>query len=166
MALEYRIEKADSFRIVGFKCSTTNEDGAGLKEVPEFWGKVMSSGSYVGIMPLMNQKPFGLLGVNVYNTCPENGKKFDYYIACSTTKKTPQGMSEYTISAYTWAVFPCKRQEASEVMLKIVTDWLPGSGYDLVNTGYESGDMTGGAPDLEVYSQSDDMEIWIALKDK
>lgn len=51
-------------------------------------------------------------------------------------------------------------------MGQIVTEWLPAADYRRVNTGYETGMMSGGAPDIEVYSEGDDVEIWIAVTSK
>jgi len=166
MSLNYRIEEMDSFRVVGVKYETTNENGKGMQDIPAFWGELTGSGRQMDILPLMNNKPYGLLGINVYNTDPEDARKFDYYIACASDQAVPEGMAEYTVPAYTWGVFPCKNSEVGQVMVQIVTDWLPGSGYELVNSGYDTGIMTGGAPDMEVYSEGDDVEIWIAVREK
>ena len=166
MSIEHRIETMESFRVVGRKISTSNENGKGYQEIPAFWGELLGTGGQMEILPLMDQKPYGLLGINVYNTEPADAQKFDYYIACASDKQTPEGFFEYTVPALTWAVFPCKRGEEVRVMGEIVTDWLPQSEYDLVNSGYETGAMAGGAPDIEVYSEGDDVEIWIAVKKK
>lgn len=166
MPLEYRIASMDSFRVVGVMSPTTNEDGKGMQDIPALWGELVSSGKQLEILPLMSRKPYGLLGINVYNTDAGDARKFDYYIACASDQPAPEGMCEYTVPAYTWGIFPCRRAQVGEVMLRIVTDWLPTSKYELVNTGYESGFMQGGAPDIEVYGESDDVEIWIAVNEK
>ena len=85
-------------------------------------------------------------------------------IACSSGKAVPEGMTEYTVAAHTWAIFPCKQAQIGEVMVKIVTDWLPTAGYQFGNSGYETGYMEGGAPDMEVYGEGDDVEIWVAVQ--
>lgn len=164
MSLKHRIEKMEAFRVVGLKMATTNENGQGMQDIPTFWGELMQSGKQLAVLPLMNRRPFGLLGINVYNTDPADARKFDYYVACASDLPVPQGMAEYTVPALTWGVFPCKREAVGDTMVRIVTDWLPGSGYSLVNSGYETGVMAGGAPDMEIYSEGDDVEIWIAVQ--
>mgnify|MGYP003623930814 CR=1 FL=1 len=164
MAMEHRIEKMDSFRIVGVKMVTTNKEGKGMQDIPAFWGELIQHNKQLEIVPLMNKAPFGLMGVNVYNTYDDDAYKFDYYIACSTDQPVPEGMAEYTVPALTWAIFPGKSDEVQKVMVGIVTEWLPTSGHELVNTGYETGSMEGGAPDIEVYGEGDDVEIWVAIK--
>lgn len=163
-AMDYRIEKMDEFRMVGAVMHTTNEGGKGMQDIPAFWGETVGAGRQTGILALMNRQPFGLLGASVYNTDSADAQKFDYYIACATDQAAPEGMAEYAVPAHTWAVFPCKQPEIGQVMVQIVTDWLPTSGYELVNSGYETGFIAGGAPDLEVYGQGDDVEIWVAVR--
>ena len=166
MKLQYRIEPMEAFRVVGMKIATTNENQKGYQDIPAFWSEVIGSGQQMKILSLMDQGPTGLLGINIYNTDKTDVQKFDYYIACASTKSIPDDMCEVTIPALTWAIFPCKRGEEGQVMGQIVTDWLPTSDYYLVNTGYETGKMNGGAPDIEVYSEGEDVEIWIAVESK
>lgn len=166
MSLEFRIEKRDAFRVIGVMKHTTNENNAGMTAVPRFWGEVIQQGKNMEIVALMNQQPFGLMGVNVYNTDTADPKKFDYYIACATDKPVPDGMAEYTVPAATWAVFPCKRTETASVEVRIVTEWQPTSGYELLNSGYDTGEMKSGAPDLEIYDDKDNAEVWIAVREK
>lgn len=162
--MEYRVESWEEFRVVGIVTQTTNEDNKGMQDVPAFWGETVSNNRQTDILPLMNQQPFGLLGINAYNTDSGDARKFNYYIACATDQAVPEGMAEYTVPAHTWAIFPCKQEEIGKVMVRIVTDWLPTSGYQLVNSGYETGYMEGGAPDLERYGEGDDVEIWVAVQ--
>ncbi|GCF93851.1 hypothetical protein NRIC_17420 [Enterococcus florum] len=162
--MNHRIEKMDAFRIVGVKLRSTNENMQGMKDIPAFWGEVMSQKKQMQILPLMNAAPMGLLGVSVYNSDANDAKVFDYYIACATTKATPEGMEEYTVPAATWAVFPCKKEEMGHVQMDIFTQWMPTSGYRGLNSGYETGAMNSAAPDIELYTQGDDVEIWVPVE--
>lgn len=166
MSLDFRIEKKDAFRVVGIVKHTTNENNLCMTEVPALWGEVIQQGKTMGIMELMNQQPHGLMGINVYNIDASDPKKFDYYIACATDKPVPDGMVEYTIPARTWAAFPCKRTETASVEVCIVTEWQSTSDYELLNSGYDTGHMKSGAPDLEVYYDQDQAEVWIAVREK
>ena len=166
MSMEYRIEEMAAFRVVGLAISTTNENGEGMQKLPEFWGNVIQNNKQMDIVGLMNKPPFGLLGVNVYNTDPKNPQKFDYYIACSSDQPLPEGMKEYTVPEATWAVFPCKRDKIGETEVRVVMEWQKTAEYELLNTGYETGDMVSSAPDIEVYGQGDDVEVWVAVRKK
>lgn len=161
--MKHRIEKMNAFRLVGFKARTTNAEGQGMKDIPAFWGEVMAQNRQMEILPLMDAAPLGLLGVSVYNVDQADAKVFDYYIAVATTKPAPHGMEETTVPAATWAVFSCKRETMGEVQIKIFTDWMPTSGYRPLNSGYETGAMRSAAPDIELYTQTDDVEIWVPV---
>lgn len=166
MSLEFRIEKMNAFRVVGVVVHTSMENNSCRTEVPSLWGEVIQKGKINEIAALSNQPPFGLIGINSYNTDIVNPKKFDYYIASSTDKPVPNGMVEYTVPAATWAVFPCKRTEVAAVEVRIVSEWQLTSGYEVLNKGYETGEMKSHAPDMEVHGQDDNAEVWVAVRKK
>jgi AraC family transcriptional regulator len=166
MSLEFRIEKMDAFRVVGVAIHTTTKDDCCRTEVPTLWGEVINSGKINEISALSNQFPIGLMGINSYNTDPMDTKKFDYYIASATDKLVPEGMVEYMVPATTWAVFPCQRTEIADVEIRIFTEWQLTSGYEVLNTGYETGEMKSQAPDMEVHSQDGTAEVWTAVRKK
>jgi AraC family transcriptional regulator len=166
MSLEFRIEKVDAFRVVGVVLHTTMENNVCMKEVPSLWENVIKQGTIQEIGALSNQKPFGIIGVNSYNTDAANAKKFDYYIASATDKQVPDGMTEYVVPAATWAIFPCKSTEVASVEVRIITEWQPTADYEVLNTGYETGEMKSMAPDLEVHGQDDYAEVWVAVRKK
>lgn len=66
--------------------------------------------------------------------------------------------------AATWAVFPCKRTEIAAVEVRIVSEWQLTSGYEVLNTGYETGEMKSQAPDMEVHGQDEAAEVWVAVR--
>ncbi len=162
--MKYRIEKLDAFRIVGLVVHSTVENGDGMQAIPAMWGDIFKKGKNLEIIDLMDQQPYGLLGVSVYNTDPEDARKFDYYIASATGKPTPEGMHEYIVPAATWAAFPCKLEEIHKVEVDIVAKWNGNSGYKVLNTGYDTGDMKSLAPDLEVYLEDGTVEVWVAVE--
>lgn len=153
--MNYRIEKKDSFRVVGVKehyCINIEEN---FVEIPKFWQKTGEKGMIPVICSLMCKEPFGLLGIS---SCM-NGKDFDYYIAVATDKEIPSGMYEYTVPECTWAIFESVGplpDALQNLQRRIVTEWLPTSGYEYAN-----------APDIEVYSngnqQSEDYKCEICL---
>ncbi len=166
MSLEFRIEQSKEFRVVGVRISTTIENNNCRTEVPALWGEVIQHGKINDIMALSNQKPSGIIGISSYNTDPLDAKKFDYYIAAAADQPVPEGMVEFMVPAATWAIFPCKRTEIAEIEIRIVSEWQPSSGYELVNSGYATGEMKSQAPDMEVHSLDDTSEVWIAVQKK
>lgn len=95
----------------------------------------------------------GLLGVSACNDVEE----WRYFIAVSSTKEQGE-FEEYIVPASTWAVFPGEgtNQSVQELEQRIVTEWLPDSGYEYAN-----------APDIEVYINPDPAdakyEVWIPV---
>lgn len=82
------------------------------------------------------------------------------YIAVSTSLEAGD-YEEYTVPAATWAIFPGEgtNQSIQELERRIVTEWLPTSGYEY-----------GNAPDIEVYLNPDPQnaryEVWIPVTKK
>lgn len=162
--MNYKIEEKDAFRIVGPKLSTSMEDNLCYKEIPEFWNKVAMSGKISQLGPMINQKPFGMLGISVCTGLPTDSSQFDYYIAAPTDQAVPEGMEELSVPAATWAVFECVGPmpgAIQEMQKRIVSEWLPSSGYEY-----------GNAPDIEVYYDEDGTkpdarsEVWIPVVKK
>jgi AraC family transcriptional regulator len=158
--MNYKIENKNAFRVVGVKKHMDMALEESFREVPLFWQETVAEGRIPQILELLNQPPFGLLGVS---TCM-NGKDFDYYIAVATDIPTPEGLVEYEIPAATWAVFECigpMPQAIQELQKRIVTEWLPTSGYEYAD-----------APDIELYTEGDQQsseyrsEVWLPVVKK
>lgn len=158
--MNYRIEKKEAFRIVGVKEHMKLDVEKNFARTPQFWAETMQSGMCEVIGKLNDKEPFGIMGVS---TCM-NGKDFDYYIASATDKPAPEGTEEYTVPAGTWAVFDSigpMPQAIQDLQKRIVTEWLPTSGYEYAN-----------APDIEVYPQGDPSspdyrcEVWLPITKK
>ncbi len=156
--MNYRIEKKESFRVVGVSEHYLFSMEETFQKVPLFWQKVAMEGTIGKLATMMGKPPFGLLGVSA---CME-GTDFDYYIAVSTDTKDLEGFAEYTIPECTWAIFECigaLPNAMQSLQKRIVTEWLPASGYEYAN-----------APDIEVYlegnQQADDYrcEVWLPIK--
>ncbi|GCF94169.1 hypothetical protein NRIC_20600 [Enterococcus florum] len=165
--MEYRIEELDSFTLVGFKKTSTNKKRQGMKDCPAFWNEILSAGKQEQLLPMINHAPFGLISASFYNIDPADSRIFDYYIAVSTTNEAPEGLETVEVPALVWAVFPCTRDTLGKTQIAAVTKWAPKSkDYELLNKGYITGKMTSGGPDIEVYGQGDDVEIWVPVKRK
>lgn len=128
--------------------------------------KTIVSRKHEDLLPLIDHAPFGLIGASVYNIDTQDSRKFDYYIAVSSTQNTNNKLERYKVPATTWAIFPCTRKTLHKIQLTIVNEWSKTSPYNLLNTGYQNGKMQSYAPDLEVYSEGESMEIWVPVQMK
>lgn len=151
--LRYRMEKRGAFRIVGAAAPLDRELEKNFQAVPRLWEQVSRDGTLSRLLPLMDGEPRGLLGVSA--CC---GEDWRYYIAVASGQAAG-ALAEYTVPAFTWAVFSGEGacpQAIQELERRVVTEWLPGSGYEY-----------GDGPDLEVYLEPDPrrakFEVWVPV---
>ncbi len=155
--MNYRIETKDSFRIVGLSAPLQKELENNFMIVPDLWQKAAADGTIPKLAGMMDTPPMGLLGVSA---CNEEAEQWKYFIAVSTTKECGE-YEEYIVPASTWAIFTGSgtNQSIQELEQRIVTEWLPTSGYEYAN-----------APDIEVYLNADpenaQYEVWIPVTKK
>lgn len=151
--MNYRIETKEAFRIVGVSVPLEKDIEKNFAVIPQKWQEVSTDGTLKRLIGMMNAQPMGVLGVS---TCNDE-EQWRYYIAVSTSGECG-GLEEYIVPAATWAVFPGSGANASiqELERRIVTEWLPASGYEY-----------GSAPDIEVYLNPDPQdaqyEVWIPV---
>lgn len=99
----------------------------------------------------------GVLGVS---TC-HHGEETYYYIAVASAAPVPPGMYEWTVPAAEWAIFSGQGRQPiaiQELQKRIVTEWLPGSGYEWAQ-----------APDIEVYlsapgEEESRFQVWLPVQ--
>lgn len=155
--MEYRIEKKEAFRIVGVSAPLEREMEKNFEIVPMMWQKAAMDGTMPTLAGMMNSEPMGVLGVCA---CSEDDN-WKYYIAVASNKPIENDMDECNIPAATWAIFSGSgvSQSIQELEKRIVTEWLPTSGYEY-----------GNAPDIEVYLNPDPQnakyEVWIPVVKK
>ncbi len=153
-AMDYRIEKKGAFRIVGISAPLEKEIEKNFEVVPAMWGQAAQNGTIEKLATLMDGDLKGLLGVS---SCNEEAD-WKYYIAVASNQVVDMGMEECVIPEATWAIFPGKGTNLSiqELERRIVTEWLPTSGYEY-----------GNAPDIEVYISPNPedavYEVWIPV---
>ena len=151
--MNYRIETKDAFRIVGVSVPLEKDIEKNFAVIPRKWQEIVMNGTLQKLTGLMDTQPMGVLGVS---TCNDT-EPWRYYIAVSSSQ-TDKDLEEYTVPAATWAVFPGAgtNQSIQELERRIVTEWLPTSGYEY-----------GNAPDVEVYLNPDPQnaqyEVWIPV---
>ncbi len=152
--LNYRVEKRDAFRIVGVSKPLANEIENNFELVPRMWGEAAMNGTIPRLAAMMDGSPLGLLGVSACN----ERNNWRYYIAVASSQPAREDLEEYTVPASTWAIFSGEgsNQSIQELEKRIVTEWLPTSGYEYSN-----------APDIEVYLNADPQhakyEVWIPV---
>ena len=149
--MDYRIEKRDAFRIVGVSAPLEKDLEKNFKSVPQLWGRAAADGTIPRLAALMDGEPRGLLGV-----C-DGLDSSKYYIAVASSAPAAEGLEEYTVPAFTWAVFPGTGDGAAAIQAlerRVVAEWLPTSGYE-----YAEG------PDVEVYLDPEctRFEVWIPV---
>lgn len=155
--MNYRIEEKEAVRIVGISCPLDKEIEKNFREIPTAWQQAMQDGTINRLAGLMNGQPAGLLGVSACN----DQEDWRYYIAVATSQPVEEGLEEYVIPAFTWAVFTGggTGQSIQQLEQRIVTEWLPSSGYEYAN-----------GPDIEVYLNPDpantQYEVWIPVVKK
>lgn len=154
--MDYRIETKEAFRIVGISAPLDKEIEKNFAVVPKMWQDAVEKGTIQKLAAIMNAPPTGLLGVSL---CSDE-EQWKYFIAVSSTKES-DGFEEYTVPASAWAIFSGTgtNQSIQELEQRIVTEWLPTSGYEYAN-----------APDIEVYLNPDPQnakyEVWIPVMKK
>lgn len=155
--MNYRIEKKESFRIVGISHPLEQDIEKNFEIVPQMWGKAAMDGTLPKLVSLMNSTPMGILGVSSCNT--ENNWR--YYIAVASTSEIDDSLEELIVPECTWAIFAGEGTNTTlqELEKRIVTEWLPTSGYEYAD-----------APDIEVYLNADPenakYEVWIPVTKK
>lgn len=154
--MNYRIEKKDAFRIIGVSAPLEKEIEKNFMVVPNMWQDAVANGTIQKLAAMMDGQPMGLLGVSACN----DEEQWKYFIAVSSTRED-ENFEAYAVPASTWAIFPGEgtNQSIQELERRIITEWLPTSGYEYAN-----------APDIEVYINPDPQnaryEVWIPVMKK
>lgn len=151
--MNYRIEKRDAIRVLGKKIPLKPTLEENFQITPTFWQKSTVDGTIERLAAMMDTDILGLMGVSTCNAHED----WEYYIAVATTKESDT-FEEFIIPASTWAVFYQEGPliKVQELEARIVTEWLPTSGYEYAN-----------APEIELYFNSDPdnagYEIWLPI---
>ena len=154
--MNYRIETKSAFRVVGVSVPLEKEIEANFAVIPQKWQEITVNGTLQQLVERMDSKPKGVLGISVCNS----DEAWRYYIAVSSLKEKGE-FEEYIVPQATWAIFSGTgtNQSIQELEKRIITEWLPTSGYEY-----------GNAPDIEVYIHSDPQnaqyEVWIPVVKK
>lgn len=152
--MNYRIEKKEAFRIIGVSEPMEHEMEKNFDMVPRMWQEAAVNGTVQKLAGMMDGQPKGVMGISVCN----DKEQWRYFIAVASSLED-DSLDDYTVGAYTWAVFPGEGvcpQAIQQLEQRIVTEWLPASGYE-----YDNG------PDIELYlnpdPQNSKFEVWIPV---
>lgn len=151
--MNYRIETKEPFRMVGVSVPLAKDIEKNFAVIPGKWGDISADGTLQRLIGMMDGFPRGVLGIS---TCNDR-EPWRYYIGVSSSQAA-ENLEEYTVPGATWAIFPGSgtNQSIQELERRIVTEWLPTSGYEY-----------GNAPDVEVYLNPDpenaQYEVWIPV---
>lgn len=165
MIEQFRIEKKESFQVIGYTLHTTNKKREGVKAIPNHWKQFKEKGLQDQLFAFLNKEPHQLLGINIYNVDKNDAKKFDYCIAVASSNST-KDFTTYLVPGCLWAIFPCTIDTIGKTEVMAISKWLPKSKYKPLNSGYITGKMKSQAPDIEFYGQDGYAEVWIAVKEK
>lgn len=151
--MNYRIETKGAFRIIGISAPLRRRIEDNFAVVPQMWQTAAADGTILKLADRMDAPLKGLLGVSVCN----DEEAWKYFIAVASAQANGE-FEEYMVPASTWAIFSGSgtSQSIQALEQRIVTEWLPASGYEYAN-----------APDIEVYLNPDPQnaqyEVWIPV---
>lgn len=153
--MNYRIEKKEAFRIIGISEKLDTNMEKNFKTVPKLWQRAAAEGALPKLIKMMDSNFKGVLGVSACAE-PENWK---YFIAVANESDSDEQFEEYLVPELTWAIFSGKGTMPAgiqELEQRIMTEWLPTSGYEYAN-----------GPDIELYFSPDpknaEFEVWIPV---
>lgn len=150
--LIFRVEEKAAFRVVGISCPLNEELTQNFERIPRIWDTALTDGTLTKLSALQEGKTQGMLGIRVYHA-----EEWKYLIAVHSDKKT-DSFEEYHVPACKWAIFEGEGTNLSlqELEKRVITEWLPTSGYTYVNS-----------PDIEVYIKADPKdsvyEYWLPI---
>ncbi|WP_217957746.1 AraC family transcriptional regulator [Acutalibacter muris] len=164
--VDYKIEKMDSFKVIGFEEDIPMERGYEL--CPKMWDRLTKkyfSALWQGKTPETDlERAIVENGVGAFGVCVEGGGDTFAYMVGGAYKggPVPEGMKVREIPAAAWAKF-CSAGPMPEGMHSLYTqifqEWLPGNReYDLAHP-----------IDIEYYEcigDGMDYEIWLPVTEK
>lgn len=155
--MEYRIERKDAFRVTGVSLKLVKDMEENMKTIPQFWGEKTMEGTIPKLCSLL--KP----GHGLFGLCTNTDEK-DYWLYTIGIEldegATLEGMETQEVDAALWAIFPGRGKMPNviqDVERRIMTDWLPTSGYELAK-----------GVDVELYLSEDPsdqaFEVWMPIR--
>ncbi len=141
--MNYRIEQKEGFTIYGIERMICTLNDANWKEVPEFWGEIVSNGEYDKLLqstslPIPKEGLNLLNAIDCYRTIDENTIPYMVF-AFKTEQSNMDGYTIVDVPAATWAIFKSELHTIEEtsnaissLIKQIYVDWLPTANYTKV----------------------------------
>ncbi|EEM09110.1 Transcriptional regulator, AraC [Bacillus pseudomycoides] len=132
--MNYRIEKKETFRIVGIKKRVPVIFSGVNQEIASMW-KSLDSQSIHTLKTLSNVDPTGLISAstNFSEGRMEEKGELDHYIGVATTKTCPEQFKQLEVPASTWAIFEAIGpfpNALQNIWGRIYSEWFPSSNYE------------------------------------
>lgn len=160
--MQIKIERMDSFQVVGIKNAVTAIDHGEHPGVNDVW-KSTDQETYANLKSLNNMEPYGVLHVDVN----ENGSKsrdYDYYMAVATTKSCPNNFIQFNVPAMTWAKIQVKVPWSREKWKYIYGEWFPSSGYEEIEgLKIQVGPEIQVGVEKQIMTEEVDAELWLPV---
>jgi AraC family transcriptional regulator len=100
--MNFRIEKKDSFRIVGVSEPLQKGIEKNFEAVPRMWENAVIDGTLQKLAAMMDSSPKGILGICV---C-DDSEDWRYFIAVASTQEIGGTLEQYTVPALNGLYFP------------------------------------------------------------
>lgn len=156
-SLDFRIETKEAFRVVGVSIPLYGDFTEMAEPVEQIWRIAENNGTIQKLRSLMGKDSLGLLEVMIPD---ENIESWCYLISVTTDAPLEESLKEYTVDAYTWAIFSYEGKSLEETQKmgeRVISEWLPTSGYE-----YDNG------PDISVHGKEGPtgtiLEYWLPIK--
>lgn len=159
VALQYRMEKRDAFRVVGVPEVVSMVGGENFRRIPLIWDEFPPE-RFAALERVCDPKHPGTLGLMHMGDRMES---MTYWIAViSEATALEPWMQSRTVPAATYAVFETTMKDLQDTTRRIYAEWMPGSGYEHADSD-----------EFELYPPSEDMEdptylceIWVPVVPK
>ena len=163
LAMDYRIVKKESFKIVGIK-KRVNIVFEGENPEISAMAESLDDNLIETLLDLSNVEPAGIINAsaNFSEGRMEEKGKLDHYIGVATTKNPPEELALLEVPASTWAVFEVVGSfpdTLQDVWGRIYSEWFPSSNYELAE-GPEMLWNEGGDTEKPDYKS----EIWLPVQ--
>lgn len=156
-SLDFRIEAKEAFRVIGTSIPLFGDFEEMNEPVEQMWQLAEENGTIKLLEGLMEKESEGLLEVMMPDDKTES---WHYLISVETNAPIEEPLEEYRIDAYTWAIFSYEGktiEETQELGKRVISEWLPTSGYE-----YDNG------PDISVHVKAGTeravLEYWLPIK--
>ncbi|MGG5330659.1 AraC family transcriptional regulator [Enterococcus sp. AZ163] len=157
-SLDFRIEVKQSFRVVGISIPLFGDFASMTEPVELIWKLAENNGTIQKLKSLMGKESSGLLEVMLPD---EHAESWHYWISVETDAPiTEESLKEYIVDPYTWAIFSYEGktiEETQELGKRVISEWLPTSGYE-----YDNG------PDISVHANAGTtgaiLEYWLPIE--